>query len=98
VDGNGFITAQSPPFALIVGEWKHVIVSFDNKTAVIFVDGQEAARSPEVDPPKSGIILRPLSFVLGANWDKKAEENFRGAFDEVALERRAVPPENVDVK
>lgn len=91
VEGTGFIEAQSSPFALAEGEWQHVVVSFNNKTAVILVNGEEVARSPELAAPISGIILRPVTLLLGAGWEKKPEEKFAGAFDEVLLERRASP-------
>jgi hypothetical protein len=91
VEGNEFIEARTAPFALTEDEWQHVVVSFNNKTAVILLDGEEVARSPELATPISGIILRPVTLLLGTNWDKKPEEKFTGAFDEVLLERRPSP-------
>lgn len=81
------VTGRTP---LGVGEWHHLVGTFDGTTMVVYADGVEVGRQrTTVLPGQSDISVK-----LGARGDDRGRR-LHGGLDEVALYHRALTPVQV---
>ncbi len=97
--GGGYPTWQVPreswshslkgPQPLPVGEWSHVVGTFDNQVMRLYVNGREVGTME-----RRGFIRPGDTIAVGA-FDGREPHRFLGWLDGVRVYRRALPPEEV---
>ena len=87
-DGSGRLTYLAADHEFTVGQWHHVVGSYDGKTMQLFVDGRRAgsstAEAGDLDYPPQG------RFVLGSYRDQNEHYPMNGQLHEVRVYRRVL--------
>jgi len=77
------------PTAIGVGEWHHLVGTFDGSTVRLYVDGQLVDETSADWITESGDPVRIAA-------DPSGDENFDGKIDEVRLYNRSLTPSEID--
>ncbi|MEC0176663.1 putative Ig domain-containing protein [Paenibacillus favisporus] len=86
--GKGESTFISGP-GLTPGEWHHAALTLSGKTAVLYLDGAELARSTNVNPGTVKSVLNSgTSFYIGRS--QGDDHYWAGTLDEIKLYQRAL--------
>lgn len=93
IQGPGRLTYLTAPEDFTLGQWYHVVGTYDGKTQSLYVDGVKVAQATDqrgpIDYPPTGV------FELGAYHDDDEYFRMTGALHEVALYDRSLPADRI---
>lgn len=92
-EGSSGLTYLTAPEGLPLGDWVHLVGTYDGKTMLLYVNGEPAAESDE----QSGDVVMPASGVVALGAYHDDDENFplSGMLHEAAIVYRAYSPTEV---